>query len=228
MENVLILTRTDKIEQNTLKNRGDINMGTRGCYGFYVNNQEKVMYNHSDSYPEYLGKELFNFISRNDNETLKVMANEMRLVDLDKDRRNIEELKYVAGVLNRNLDIDKIGENFIDWYWVLRDVQGDFSYWENGLRVMLTASPFLGESLFCEWAYIINADTMELEIYKGLNRNEKAAGRYAHLSVGEDGYKGVALIAVYSLDYLRLMKVEQFLEEIQTLSASFSSLRERE
>ena len=30
-------------------------MGTRGVIGFRIDDKDKVMYNHMDSYPEYLG-----------------------------------------------------------------------------------------------------------------------------------------------------------------------------
>lgn len=41
------------------------------------------------------------------------------------------------------------------------------------------AKDFLFDSLFCEFAYIINLDTNMLEFYIGFNRDENAKGRYA-------------------------------------------------
>ena len=37
-------------------------MGTRGLYGFRKNGVDKVTYNHYDSYPEYLGRNILEFI----------------------------------------------------------------------------------------------------------------------------------------------------------------------
>jgi len=41
------------------------------------------------------------------------------------------------------------------------------------------AADFMADSVFCEYAYILNLDTEELEIYRGRNTNPHAAGRYA-------------------------------------------------
>lgn len=40
------------------------------------------------------------------------------------------------------------------------------------------ASDFLRDSLFCEYAYIINLDDKALEFYTGFNRDKEANGRY--------------------------------------------------
>ena len=40
------------------------------------------------------------------------------------------------------------------------------------------ASDFLKDSLFCEYAYIINLDDNVLEFYVGFNRDKEAKGRY--------------------------------------------------
>lgn len=37
---------------------------------------------------------------------------------------------------------------------------------------------FISDSLFCEWAYMFNLKTKELEIYKGLNKDPEEAGDY--------------------------------------------------
>lgn len=52
---------------------------------------------------------------------------------------------------------------------------------------------FLGDSLFCEYAYIINLDTNMLEYYKGFNKDPKAPGRYSNFKNSESGYYGISL-----------------------------------
>ena len=37
-------------------------MGTRGIYGFRLNNTDKLTYNHYDSYPSSLGEDIYQFI----------------------------------------------------------------------------------------------------------------------------------------------------------------------
>ena len=55
-------------------------------------------------------------------------------------------------------------------------------------------SSFLANSLFGEYAYIINLDEKVLEFYCGGNKNPDGNGRYAHLSSKyETRYYGVVL-----------------------------------
>lgn len=37
-------------------------MSTRGAYGFILNGEEKITYNHCDSYPSYLGINILKFL----------------------------------------------------------------------------------------------------------------------------------------------------------------------
>jgi hypothetical protein len=46
---------------------------------------------------------------------------------------------------------------------------------------MIDSHTFLVDSLFCEWAYIINLDENVLEIYRGFNKEPSDKGRYASL-----------------------------------------------
>lgn len=41
------------------------------------------------------------------------------------------------------------------------------------------AEDFMSDNVFCEYAYILNLDTEELEFYMGRNTDPNAAGRYA-------------------------------------------------
>ena len=61
---------------------------------------------------------------------------------------------------------------------------------------------FARESLFCEWAYIINLDIGVLEIYKGFNKNPVSIGRFTKL-MGSDGYAPVKLFKVLTFDEIR-------------------------
>ena len=69
------------------------------------------------------------------------------------------------------------------------------------------AKDFLFNSLFCEYAYIINLDSNMLEFYVGFNNDENAPGRYAkclnpcELSDGSFLY-GVKLVLEIPLDEL--------------------------
>ena len=40
------------------------------------------------------------------------------------------------------------------------------------------SNTFIYDSLFCEWGYILNLDSEELEIYEGFQESEPVHGRY--------------------------------------------------
>ena len=117
-------------------------MSTRGAIGIRYNKEDKVAYNHFDSYPLGLGQEVLNWLKDKTIEDLKCEFDSIVLVN-----------EYVRNAF------------------------------ENGFKSEFQdASDFLADSLFCEYAYIINLDSKKLEIYHGFNRNKNAAGRYAKVS----------------------------------------------
>jgi hypothetical protein len=60
---------------------------------------------------------------------------------------------------------------------------------------------FIYESLYCEYAYIINLDTDELEIYVGHQREPQPGNRYGETS-NDHGYYPCALLTKYDLHHL--------------------------
>ena len=86
-----------------------------------------------------------------------------------------------------------------EWYCLLREAQGDLTAWtQKGLKFMINSEGFIHDSLFCEYAYIINLDDGLLEFYQGFNKNPEAPGRYADYQ--DNGYCGVALVDTIALD----------------------------
>jgi hypothetical protein len=69
-----------------------------------------------------------------------------------------------------------------DWYCLLRNAQGSLTAYL-AIGVISNNQGFLLDSLFCEYAYIVNLDDMMLEFYRGFNTDPKAAGRYASQQV---------------------------------------------
>ena len=55
-------------------------MSTRGLYGFRKNNRDKTTYNHFDSYPDYLGREIAMFCAANSIETMEQIYNNITTI----------------------------------------------------------------------------------------------------------------------------------------------------
>lgn len=67
---------------------------------------------------------------------------------------------------------------------------------------------FAQESLFCEWVYVLNLDTDELEVYTGFNKEPVTKGRFAG-PVNADGYAPVRLVATF--DIFNLPEKDEFI-----------------
>jgi len=149
-------------------------MGTRGIYGFYRDGVDKLTYNHFDSYPEELGKNIVSFIK----ETTITELNQIfdRIIMVEED--SIPNLIQVYEC--EKYSDTSIGTGIItDWYCLLRNTQGDLNPYKEGLLYMIEYSGFIKSSLFCEWGYIINLNDNILEIYRGfINKPNSSNNRY--------------------------------------------------
>ncbi len=172
-------------------------MGTRGAVGFRIDGQDKVTYNHFDSYPSGLGVEVLQNIHNLNVDDLKEAARHIQLIDGQTKPTADQKKRFLAfadvGVGEQSLD---------DWYCLLRNAQGTLQPYTEGLDVMIDSHGFLLDSLFCEYAYIVNFDDNVLEVYKGFNKDPKAGGRYAP-QIHRGGYYGVSLIKTIPLDEIR-------------------------
>ena len=173
-------------------------MGTRGALGFHIDGRDKVMYNHSDSYPSWLGRKVADFIRETSDDELKQIAERIRLVSDDLPPTPEETVKY-SKYGNENVG----GQTLNEWYCLLRETQGDLTpYRDDCLDVMIDDSSFLLDSLFCEYAYIINVDDGVLEFYTGYNK-KNGKGRYGAKKDVESGFYGVHLVETTPLNRIR-------------------------
>lgn len=155
-------------------------MSTRGCFGWRFNGEDKIGFNHYDSYPAGLGTDVLNFIrSFGSMDAIKDYAAGVELID-DEDADSYD------------------GQSFKQKFY-------DFS-------------SFMHDSLFCEWAYIINVDTGMLEIYRGFNKDKCSEGRYVLPGkerewLPDETYYGVALVKEIPLEDILAGNPEKFTDD---------------
>ncbi len=168
-------------------------MGTRGAWGLIKNEETKVTYNHFDSYPDGLGDNVIAFIQDN----IQKLDEIFESLILVKESGIITEQHLIHCKEHETINMYVGGGNTIDWYKGLRKAQGSGIHkYGEGLKYMIDSKGFLTDSLFCEWAYIINLDKRVLEIYEGFNKDSDKEGRYADKKSSEENeYYGVSLIA---------------------------------
>lgn len=188
-------------------------MGTRGAYGYRIYGRDKVTYNHFDSYPDALGRGIMAYISAMPISEIKEVASRIELVDRDSHPTPLLIERY-----RKYADLQVSGHKYEDWYCLLRNCQGDLLPYHYELSHMPDYHDFLLDSLFCEWAYIINLDTERLETYRGFNKDPESPGRYARKSVEDsDGYKGVALINETPLATIKRPIINSLVQALERL-----------
>ncbi len=189
-------------------------MGTRGTIGVRSNGNLYGVYNHFDSYPESLGQEIVNFCKTLDSNSisdLKEKFSKVVVVD-EKDIAPVEEQeRYIAaGFFNGNV---ADGQTY-NWYCLLRNIQGieyiktvqsgACQHWIDGLA-------FLQDSLFCEYAYILNLDDEVLEFYEGFNKEADENSPLPYEQVADkDGYYPVRFKGNVALDAIPENWIKEF------------------
>lgn len=152
-------------------------MSTRGVTGFVLDEKWYVMYNHGDSYPEWLGTHVLEFCKT--------------VTDWDKIKENASKVKLV--------------EETDELYFKLHDLQGEGIFYriaEGTADIMLDAHLFMADSLFCEWGYILDFDNMLLRVYKGKQKRatyESFLPSDINKSYNEDGFYPVKELYAYDL-----------------------------
>lgn len=171
--------------------KGWCEMGTRGALGFWKDGEHKVTYNHFDSYPDGLGKDVLEYINNNSIEQMNQHFDNIRLIG---ENENPTELDIKR--CQEFTDLGVSNQSTSDWYCLLRQAQGKLEAYGKA-RMMIDAQDFLHDGLFCEYAYIINLTDETLEFYEGFQKS-KPDGRYSEFEPDGD-YFAVGLIKVTPL-----------------------------
>ena len=152
-------------------------------------------YNHYDSYPSCLGRSMIEFIQQYCLELNEIYKN-IVLVDEDSQptAKQIKECKLLA-------DLSVSEQSLNDWYCLLRNAQGNPQLYGQGLKYMIDNKDFILDSLFCEYAYIINLDTKKLEIYVGFQNIPDETNIYG-CEPNSEGYYPCKLAYVVDLLYI--------------------------
>ncbi|OHD19680.1 MAG: hypothetical protein A2086_01710 [Spirochaetes bacterium GWD1_27_9] len=170
-------------------------MGTRGLWGFYKNGINKLTYNHFDSYPSYLGKTVVTFVKHTSIEELNQIFEKIILID-EFSTPTEEQIKECE----KYSDLTPSDKRITDWYCLLRDTQGNPDLYKSDLRFMINSNDFITDSLFCEWAYIINLTDNVLEVYKGVRKRPNSKNNRHRLEKPKNKYYACEKIIEFPLN----------------------------
>ena len=193
-------------------------MGTRNLIIVIKNQEVKIaQYGNSSGYPEVVGLDILNFISIERN--LIELTNRLSKIcfmseDDEKLYRSLENKMYEGNLEEMKKANEEISEKFP---LVVMDFGGkllkEIIICDYEKMILKNSINFAKNSLYCEWAYVIDLDKDIFEVYKGSNLlNLSENERFFFLQDKNEKYKPVKLIKCYNLKTLpnQLEFVEQF------------------
>lgn len=168
-------------------------MSTRDVVGFRYKRKDLLAYNHSDSYPSYLGNKVVHDLHDLLQKGLKPLIRQVEALTIVTEETPRPDEKTQRRL--RKYGNSGVGNPDEYWYRALRETQGDIKAILKSRYLLDSASTIL-DSLYCEWGYIVNLDDETLEIYRGYQKKPHTKGRFAKLPPSE-GYYPCALIQVF-------------------------------
>lgn len=171
-------------------------MGTRHLVAVKIDGEYKVaQYGQWDGYPEGQGATVLRFLLEGDVEALK--RNLARTYHPDDAERNRMWAEFGVEEGSRFVSIDA-SERFAKRYPSLHRNTGAgilelIAKAEGEDRIPLDLNlEFAGESLFCEYAYVIDFDTGTFEVFEGFNKAGPVpeGARFADLAYDENDCTG--------------------------------------
>lgn len=176
-------------------------MGTRNLTIAIIDQQPRIaQYGQWDGYPESSGLRILEFVRGMNPEHFTSALKRCRFLgDSAKDKA------YIAKV--------EATPNWPKEYPLLtRDTGADILSLVNathkGEILLINQLAFAADSLFCEWAYVVDMDRRTLEVYKGFNEKPlpKTARFYGLKQAGDnmsrDKYHPIKMVAKFSFDDL--------------------------
>lgn len=189
-------------------------MGTRHMIAVVNDGEYRVaQYGQWDGYPSGQGVSVLNFLSSGNVEALKANSlkcsfiSEEKYKELTKDYADTDANKFFQKYPQFSRDTSS------DILELIANADSGLQLWDD--------YNFAADSLFCEWAYVIDFDKNTFEVYEGFNQtpleaHERFFGmvceRYADKK-SSDVYHPVKLKKVFSL--LDLPTTEEFLLELE-------------
>jgi hypothetical protein len=176
-------------------------MGTRNLTLVLLNGEYKVaQYGQWDGYPSGQGLVVLNFL---------------RTMEIDKMRTALDHVKFPTDEEAKQLTdkVDTQGKiDGVDWLEIYPQFSRDICakilelVYTNKEEVLLLKNSlnFAADSLFCEWAYLVNLDNDTLEVYKGFNKSRlNEFDRFLFLEEkAEDDYHPIKIVKSYLLSAL--------------------------
>lgn len=148
-------------------------MGTRGAFGVIIGEQEKIGYNQFDSYPDGMGIENLRWLRDADLDEVRRLAQAAKVVSNDTPP-TAKEVKALAAFTNLGVS----EQSTKDWYCLTHQTHGYIGEML-ACGYIDDSHLFPLDSLFCEWAYLVDFDRNVFEVYEGFQKDLPQRGHWA-------------------------------------------------
>ena len=177
-------------------------MGTRNLIAVFMDGEYKVaQYCQWDGYPSGQGKDILEFLKT---QNLEEFKEKLRLCKFLSDK----------DVVDFNEKFENKSYKLSDFPEFSRDTGSDILKLildSQGLKLQNSIS-FSGDSLFCEYGYVVDFDKETFEFYKGYNKKEET-GRFKEYLDEKSSYTPITLVGSWNLKELPEVKdLEDLLE----------------
>jgi hypothetical protein len=201
-------------------------MGTRGLTVVILDGEHRIaQYGQWDHYPTGQGVTAMEFCRKNltTEEGLDKFRRAVGRTEF-ADQERMDKLLKRIGISGEWMNGEQ-AERFKTKYPALSREAGAeiLNLVLNGKKLLRDGIDFAADSLFCEWAYVVDLDARKLEVYKGYQTVPHKRGRFADMGVSgkdyaavlvgsEDRYYPVALIASFAFD--KIHKTTEAIEKV--------------
>ena len=199
-------------------------MSTSGLWGFRRNGEDLLTYNYANSYPECLGKNICSFIKAMSDSDMEKLVLILKPVS-ESTPATSEDIQLCKQLKISDFTIGDKKET--DYYCLLRKTQGDFEFYEELVKnppssmqgkmlPFIQNGTFILDSLYCEFAYILNLDTKHLEFWVGFQKEPDPKNRYGATKF--DGYYPCKKFEEFAFEKIRGNSEESIVKEMKQWS----------
>jgi len=170
-------------------------MGTRNLTCVAIDGEIRVaQYGQWDGYPSVGGVECLNFLRTFDKEKFSNKVRASKFIG-DDDLKNLY-ISYDINFDRFRADYPQLDRS------IGRDVLKLIETSQDGI-LLGNSIDFAKDSLFCEWAYVIDLDNGVLEVYSGFNESPlDESERFYSQDPDENGYYPIKLLEKFDINNL--------------------------
>jgi hypothetical protein len=196
-------------------------MGTRHLIAVQSDDEYKVaQYGQWDGYPSGQGIGILSFLKdENSVAALRKNLSKVRFIDNEKDREFLDA--YDKAAPKYSSDPDNRTPEQKHWFntYITRnlgsEILNNIAFSEDKEILLNNSISFAADSLFCEYAYVVDFDKGTFEIYSGFNKGiVPKDSRFSNLELEKDSEYGiVTLVKEYNLN--SLPEEKDFLSDLE-------------